>query len=525
MLLSCALNYANNNIKNNDSDNDDTDNDDADNDINNNNDDNIKALSIFDLSANRGNRGHDACLMETVAKACGVNPEAFQMQFEDVMPRAVNEAALLASSDDPNKSAWREILRKINAHATVAENHPTDALKEGLVLYYAFGLSSSGVEQSFSKAGWGFSNRRMRSLPDTEDFCLKVLLDLPHHDRNQIIPTARKIWVLCFGTSRIKTSQINKGVKRVRAETPAHCEDGMANTEQEFIRKRRLAIAACAGETIGLSCDGLMKSANEGSSLDNWSDRHEKELKFQKGKLRARMVQAVAEGAVDGCEELQNEVRAARASRIKDQRARARKQVRDNLALEGITGTDAIAHITGKSAYIQDGVMLKHPQLHDSIRRLGMKVVEKHEADVFIVDKIGDVPKSIATTTGFRGSFQVTPGLVLSNGLHGVATKWHSVAGINRVVFVSTACHNRNRLGLDYVRSILGNIQHNKIDMVVGDWAKLQELRRKFSTTPARVIAIVKESELKLPVAVLSFFSCHQTQASCVKSNMFRHTF
>ena len=153
-----------------------------------------------------------------------------------------------------------------------------------------------------------------------------------------------------------------------------------------------------------------------------------------------------------------------------------------------------------------------------------MKVVEKHEADVFIVDKIGDVPKSIATTTGFRGSFQVTPGLVLSNRLHGVAPKWHSVAGINRVVFVSTACHNRNRLGLDYVRSILGNI-HNKIDMVVGDWAKLQELRRKFSTTPARVIAIVKESELKLPVAVSSFFSCHQTQASCVKSNVFRHTF
>jgi hypothetical protein len=443
------------------------------------------------------------------------------MQFEDVMPRAVNEAALLATSDDPNKSAWREILRKINAHKTVAENHPTDALKDGLVLYYVFGLSSSGVEQSFSKAGWGFSNRRMRSLPDTEDFCLKVLLDLPHRDKNQIIPIARKIWVLCFGTSRIKTSQINKGVKRVRAETPAHCEDGMANTEQEFIRKRRLAIAACAGETIGLSCDGLMKSASESSSLDNWSDRHEKELQFQKDKLRARMVQAVAEGTVDGCEELQEEVRTVRANRIKDQRARARKQVRDNLALEGITGTDAIARITGKSVYIVDGVTLNHPQLHDSVRRLGMKVVEKHEADVFIVDKIGDVPKSIAATTGFRGSFQVTPGLVLSNGLHGVATKWHSVAGINRVVFVSTACNNHSRLGLDYVRSILGSIQHNKIDMVVGDWAKLQELRRKFSKTPARVIAIVKESELKLPVLVLF---TNQTQASCVMSNMFRHT-
>ena len=459
-----------------------------------------KALSVFDLSG-AGNRRHDACLMENVAKAVGVNPAVFQMQFEDVLPRAVNEAAVLARVD-PNKSAWREILRKIDAHQSVAASHPTDALRKCLVLYFVFGLSSSGVEQSFSKSGWGFSNRRMRALPDTEDFCLKVILDLPHHDKSRIISIARKTWVLCFGTSRIGTSKITKGVKRVRDDTAVH--GAMANTEQEFVRRRRrAATAACTdgGDAADLSCDALMANANQGASLDNWSDRHEKELQFQKEKLKARMVQAVAEGSLDGCDELKNAVRTTRSNRIKDQRARVRKQVRDNVALEGITGTDLIARITGNSVCIVGN----HPQcqLHASIRRLGMKVVEKHEADVFVVDKPGDPQTSIAATTGLRGSFQVTPGLLVSNGLRGVAMKWHSVAGINRVVFVSTACNDQQRPGLDYVRSILGSIQNNKIDVVVGDWAKLQELRNKFKSTPARVIAVVKSSELKLPAAIL----------------------
>ena len=165
-----------------------------------------------------------------------------------------------------------------------------------------FGLSSSGVEQSFSQAGWGYSNRRLRACPATEDFCLKVLLDLPHHDKNQVISLARKVWVLCFGASRAGGTTIQKGTKRIQKAQPTLHDGVMANTERDFIGKRRQAITSCTGggEITSLSCDDLMASANQGASLDNWSDRHEKELKFQKNKLRARMVQAVAEGSLGG---------------------------------------------------------------------------------------------------------------------------------------------------------------------------------------------------------------------------------
>ena len=159
----------------------------------------IKALSIFDLHGAKGKCNPEIApeLFNIIAEAIDEPVEVFQAQFDDIFPRAVCESSSIAKSDGPNNSAWREIIRKINAHLPVARMHPAQVLNKGLILYYVFGVSSSGVEQSFSQGSWGYTNRRLRATADMEEFCLRVILDLPHHDKTTIIEKARMIWVMC----------------------------------------------------------------------------------------------------------------------------------------------------------------------------------------------------------------------------------------------------------------------------------------------------------------------------------------
>ena len=418
---------------------------------------------------------------------------------------------MLAKSNDPNKLAWREIIRKIEAHGPVALMHPTHVVRKGLILNGVFGVSSSGVEQAFSQGSWGYTNRRLKAHANTEEFCLKVLLDLPHHDKAAIIALARKIWVMCYGESRHGTTTIAKGVPRHR---PGAVTEGfIAQTEGDFVRERRKAIASCVDVQPSISHEVLMTQAsNNLDELEGWGESHTKELDFQKGKLKARMVQAVAEGTFKGTPELKAEVIQARRKRIRDQRARERKAERDQKALDGVSGREALAKIMNKRAYIHSQVPLRiRPLLQAALRRYGIQECEKHKADVFVVCQPGhsDLGKALMTITALRGCFHITPQLLISNGLKGVALGWKEVAHITRVVFVSSACEERQKAALDFVRSILAYMSTHAMEIVVGDWDVLAALTERYRKYPARVIALVTSEELALPV-VLSIGSGHK---------------
>ena len=164
-------------------------------------------------------------------------------------------------------------------------------------------------------------------------------------------------------------------------------------------------------ETENISADDLMRDANNHSHLRNWTPAHDNELKFQEGKLRARKIQAVEEGVIEGDDELRHDLRKVKAKRIQDQRARERKELRDNAA-QGMSCSQAREDIKGKSVHVVT-IADYLPRLHAVFRNLEMTVVEKDAADVFVLDKPGDAPKSIMLTSCLRGSFHVSPQLLL----------------------------------------------------------------------------------------------------------------
>ena len=443
-----------------------------------------------------------------ISKAVDVEFESLQHQFEDVHPRAVNVASMSAGSADLNKSSWKTAIDKINAHSAVAKCHPTDDLRSALVLYHTIGISSSGVEQNFSKAEWGFGNRRQSAKADTEEHVLRLIIDLAHHNKDEIIKLARKVWCEIYGVSRLGGSRITKGVKRKKALTLDDGDEGgvMANTETEFIKKRRhsAAAASAADNDNGhrsLDADALMENAASGVGGPEWGKEHMQELVFQRTKLRARKVQAVAEGILDGDDCLQTEVSVVREGRLKEQQARMRKQARQKSRLTGKTASEIKDAIRGKSVYIDSGAASSH-HLDAALARMSMPKVSMHEAEVFIAEP-GQSGQRVKLATCLRGAFQVSPKLLLSAS-GGTAIKWEPVAKVPRIVYVSEACNARHKNTVNFISSVLCSMPSSKWELKVDEsWDSLAALRLKYAKTPARVIALVRLPETALPVRTL----------------------
>lgn len=438
--------------------------------------------------------------IEQIAKVCSVSGETLLAQYQDVHPRAM--AVVRPARGNINKIAWKLIVDKIQAHHMTAKNHPMDVLKKALVLYFVFGISSSGVEQAFSKSRWGFSNRRLAAYPETEEYVLRVILAMPSADLKTIIPLAQKVWTHVYGPTRRSndTPRISKGVpKTSRNHKPALADGMAAHTEKEFVQSRRAAASSLAGESARPYAN--MIEINEAEyEQPGWLDEHSKEVKFQKDKLQARKVQCVAEKVIDadGDASLEAAVPEERRKRIKAQRARERKAQRADMALNGSTGTEVLAKIAGCGVHVDSNLM--SDELQQSMEQLSMKRVEAHEANAFVVEVPGRGGLKVALASGLRGAYHVTPEFIISKGSIGVAVKYHFVAGVHRVVYVSQAVSLRNKAAIGFFQKVLANIEDSQVELVVGkDWDALRDLKIKHKSKKSKLIAIVRTGEVTDP--------------------------
>ena len=97
--------------------------------------------------------------LDRIAQPIGLDLEQFFSEFTDIQPRAfrIHKAEQL-----DNKDAWREAVSRITKTAIGRSTHPTDTLRTALIFYFAYGASTSGVEQSFSKGSWAYTNRQLK---------------------------------------------------------------------------------------------------------------------------------------------------------------------------------------------------------------------------------------------------------------------------------------------------------------------------------------------------------------------------
>lgn len=452
---------------------------------------------MFDISKKGAPPQDVSQLCKMVATAANIDAEELQMQYDDIVERVIAESRTLSGADI-NRRAWRNTICKIKRFAFNHKSHPTNVLEEALSLYFCFGASSSGVEQAFSKADNLYGVRRLTAHEVTQDYTLRIILDLPSHDRAEIITLAQRIWCLVYGTSRtFHDSRISKGVKRKSVS------DGLTN-ERDFISQRRSVVRQLdADENVkvrSLDSDSLMQEAASGKDMEGWTGEMSNELEFQKAKLVSRMIQAKAEGMMGTpCDDAA--VTAAHLARVKEQRARDRKQMRDHGAIIGKSGREFITDVHGLKVFCCDDLdentrdLLSH-----YFQKYDMKLSPLLSADIVLTNKVGQTSEAVSLVTALRGCYQSTPSLITSHGEKGCAMCWAKCAKVTRMMYISTGCFEHQQKGVTFLRQILDQIPSNKITIKIGDQDVLNELITRYKNKKSVLIAVVQKHELKTSV-------------------------
>lgn len=346
-----------------------------------------------------------------------------------------------------NKDAWREALRRIKERAPLSAAHPTDALNHALVAYMAFGISSSGVEQGFSKAAWAFCSRRWAATPNTEEFVTKVVIDLPHNDETEVIDKARKVWLHCYGpprTSVRRLQRIDTGVKKRTAEAisgdaAADAEAGgkRFRSEAEFLRGRRGAVAIASE---GVQLPGFDDAKQEALASGAWTDKHSKELRFQGDKLQSRKIQACREGALHDDEEapeLHGQAANSRAKQVRDERSRRNTLAKREADARGSTALEVLQRVRGQRVFVEPTA--DDPALHQALRHHGMlRTVEPWKADVFIAHSPESPSYQVKWAAILRGAYILHRNVLLKSA--GVALNYAAAVCTKRSIYVSQAC-------------------------------------------------------------------------------------
>ena len=171
-----------------------------------------------------------------------------------------------------------------------------------------------------------------------------------------------------------------------------------------------------------------------------WTPGHAKELTFLNAKLHDKKVDAFAENALLPDEQTP-QLRRSAAEKLKkrqaDHLARQRKAMRVEAGARGLSAAQVLAHCRrGLKVFVHEACR-NFPGIAGAISNKGLVLARLSEADVFVVVTPGRADHPITFASALKGSFQISPGLLVSG--HGSAVKMTSVGHLPKVLFISHA--------------------------------------------------------------------------------------
>ena len=495
----------------------------------------VNAMVIFDPS--RPLSEADGVHLERIALAINKSADKLRQQFQDIKPRA-------QQIQSGNNDGWALAVQHIHANASVARSHPTDVLEDAMLLRYLLGLSSSGVEQLFSKTRWALGKQRLHANDENEEMIIKLMADLPHHDQDKLIHLAQRVWGVCFNPPKQSPlkPRIDKGVKRKLIDTddaqPLAEFDNVggayptAESEVAFIRKRRRAIRQCVVKSKHNLADvasSLLQDATCASTSRamEWTQSHDKELEFIKNKIGCRKACALAEGQLletEINEEVREAARATRERKRKDCEARERKAARDKKKLQGLMGTDLWGQIKGKKVFIDRSVTGDHTPLIRALQANNMVVAPESEitdAAVFVTSDRGSVSQRVNLASTVKGAFQISPELVMSSGATGNAIKFFPAAMSKRCLYVSHAATQHHKELWSCFKQALASSENPRMVLELHENAaedKLTLVNTKYRNMPRDIIVRPgEEAHLAKLLVVPNIYShCNMIGRGCL---------
>ena len=244
----------------------------------------IRAFNCMNLAKDRkGTRTQQAVQSESdaadirnierLALLLDLDPLALRMQLHGHRPIA--RLHYLEAGGCTCMEAWKVALEKTQRHHASAKRHPVDQLRQLVACYACLGMSSSGVEQGFSKLNKNIC-AQSNAGNETEKRLTKLILDkdfMSAAEVDEAIALARKVWPEHFGESRHGSSKrIDRGLKKCKG-------DGSHDPASEigWLRKRRLSVSQAASSRGPR--DPIDLDADEGAMAFT-TKAHEDEIAF-----------------------------------------------------------------------------------------------------------------------------------------------------------------------------------------------------------------------------------------------------
>ena len=288
-------------------------------------------------------------------------------------------------------------------------------LKETFLRYLAYGASSSGVEQNFSKIARVLGQQCLNAQEDREFVRIKLMLDRRENEVKEVCARAQEVWALRFGHSRTHESErIDKGMRR-------RLKAGDA-TESSWLRKRRSSVAS--------ALQAAHPVLSEEGDVEGWGASHEKELAFIKKKLVDRKVEAVCSGALI-LEENDTEIAGAVDTEIAAQEKRRKERVRHMHRIETTMclHLPSVTALRGLRCFVEPGCIHALPLLET---HLICHVADRVDADIFLAQHPLDIGQRSTICAVVAGAYIIDPSFLKHGAKGGVCVKYKAAKDTKR---------------------------------------------------------------------------------------------
>ncbi len=337
-----------------------------------------------------------------VALFASVDANDFRAAYHALMPLA---EARMSTTSCSNKDAWVYAYRC----------SPMDGMTIVLHRYLAFGLATSGVEQSFSKGCFSFGPQQLASSTCHPESVLKIGIDSQRDDISSLVAQAQIVWKKIHASPRNGT----KRALRLSAKP--------SGSSSKSLRMRRSTITL---KQLQTGIDALPL---------NLTEDHLREKLFIEGKHQRRLVQACDERlllAPESTDELRKQA-AAKNQKLKDGQAkRDAKEAANQLFLAQEAPSKKI--FRGMRAFVPSRCEAFAPLLLQN-NWFFVRARNVQDAAVVLSDKPGhlSLTSKQSWTVIMLGLWVISP-LLLRDGA-GSCIKYVPAVGTKRTVYISEA--------------------------------------------------------------------------------------
>jgi hypothetical protein len=305
--------------------------------------------------------------LRRLAAVYKVDAEKLELEYQEHLQRALY---LRRTTAMVPKGCWRQAARQsLRLRKATRRSHPVENLHRVLKAYLAASISTSGVEQAWSKCDWLQGTGRAHASEHAEARMIKITVDYNERESDQIVKAARCIWSTTFGVARQGKGQFTKGVKRPSTGS------GVA-TERAWIKRRR--------DSVGMAGSGNDTRPASGSGVtlptEATNPTLAAEVEFQRKKEVTHRLRAMEEGAL-----LEDEMDSSfeelveRTKRKEEQSARAK--LREHLrADKAVQEYRAPRNLDGQTVFLDAGA----PAVRQAAERRGCRVTTDYKEAKFI---------------------------------------------------------------------------------------------------------------------------------------------